>query len=105
MNKRVDHQGATHTTPIKLILSADYKEDYAIVLHCVDSTLYEAVDAAGVAEWELYVGNGELKGRKAQVSTDIDNVASDDKAVKMILNGQVCIRRGTKMYDLIGREL
>ena len=105
MNKRVDHQGATHTTPIKLILSADYKEDYAIVLHCVDSTLYEAVDAAGVAEWELYVGNGELKGRKAQVSTDIDNVASDDKAVKMVLNGQVCIRRGTKMYDLIGREL
>ena len=105
MNKRVDHQGATHTTPIKLILSADYKEDYAIVLHCVDSTLYEAVDAAGVAEWELYVGNGELKGRKAQVSTDIDNVASDDKAVKIILNGQVCIRRGTKMYDLIGREL
>ena len=68
MNKRVDHQGATHTTPVKLILAADYKEDYAIVLNCDKPELYEAVDAAGVVGWELYAAQSgtkyELKAKK-----------------------------------------
>ena len=68
MNKRVDHQGATHTTPVKLILAADYKEDYAIVLNCDKPELYEAVDAAGVVGWKLYAAKSgtknELKAKK-----------------------------------------
>ena len=68
MNKRVDHQGATHTTPVKLILSADYEKDYAIVLNCDKPELYEAVDAAGVVGWELYTAKSgttyELKAKK-----------------------------------------
>ena len=66
--KRVDHQGATHTTPVKLILSADYEKDYAIVLNCDKPELYEAVDADGVVGWELYAAKSgtknELKAKK-----------------------------------------
>ena len=66
--KRVDHQGATHTTPVKLILARDYQEDYAIVLNCDKPELYEAVDADGVVGWELYAAKSgtkyELKAKK-----------------------------------------
>lgn len=62
-NKRVDHAGATHTTPVSIILAADYTEDYAIVLNCKDSLLYTAKDADG-NDWLLYVSAGkELKGK------------------------------------------
>lgn len=61
--KRVDHAGATHTTPVSIILAADYTEDYAIVLNCKDSLLYTAKDADG-NDWLLYVSAGkELKGK------------------------------------------
>ena len=66
--RRVDHQGATHTTPVKLILSADYEADKAIVLNCDKPELYKAVDAAGVTGWELYAAKSgttnELKAKK-----------------------------------------
>ena len=66
MDKRVDHQGATHTAPVKLILADDYKEDWAIVLNCDKPELYETVDADGVVGWELYKSGTkkELKAKK-----------------------------------------
>ncbi len=108
MNKRIDNAGATHTSPIRIILSSDYREDYAIVLHCSESTLYTAVDAADVTGWELYVSNGELKGRKVakQETTAVDNVPGDEvKTTKIVRDGQIIIRRGDKLYDVAGREL
>ncbi|MBR1877599.1 MAG: hypothetical protein IJ814_01200 [Paludibacteraceae bacterium] len=107
-NKRIDHQEATHTaeTPVKLVLAADYAEGYAIVLHCTDSTLYTAVDAAGAAEWELYVGNGELLGRKVQTE-GIENTPSltgngKGEASKLLRNGQLFIIRDDKTYTITG---
>lgn len=105
-NKRVDHQNATHESPIRIILAGDYAEDYAIVLHCSDATLYSAVDAADVTGWELYVVNGELKGRKVEKqSTALDHNAVEPEAVKQIIDGRIVIRRGDKLFDLTGRQL
>ncbi len=107
-NKRVDHQGATHSEPIRLVLAGDYVADYAIVLHCADSTLYTAVDAAGEAEWELYVSNGELKGRKVQKEPEpeaIYNTMVETKALKVLRNGQMVIIRDDKMYNVLGTQL
>ena len=108
--KRVDNQNTTHTNPIRIILAGDYEEDYAIVLHCSDSTLYTAVDAADTTDWELYVAksgtNQELKGRRvAKPGTGIDNTAVETKAVKVLRNGQIYIRRGEQLFDLTGRAL
>lgn len=107
--KRVDGKDATHTAenPIRLILHDDYAENYAIVLNCKDSTLYTAVDAAGVTGWELYVSGGkELKGRKVAIPTAIHtNSAIEQKAQKMIENGRIVIRRGENLYDLTGKKL
>ncbi len=86
-NKRIDHQGATHVEPIRIILSADYVADYAIVLHCNDSTLYMAVDAADVADWELYVSNNqELKGRKTVREIDPQTITNCAAAAKAALS-------------------
>lgn len=106
-NKRVDHHKATHTAenPIRLRLAADYQEDYAIVLHCADSTLYTVEDLAGEAEWVLYVGNGELKGKKKSEPQAVDNVATETKAVKVIRNGQLFILRGEERYNILGTKL
>ena len=112
-NKRIDHQNATHTaeSPILLVLAADYQEDYAIVLHCADSTLYLVEDVAGEVEWELYVGNGELKGRKVAEPGPgpdpqaIDNVDANAKAVKVLRDGKLYILRGEEMFNVLGTKL
>ena len=106
-NKRVDHKDATHTaeSPIKLLLAADYVEDYAIVLHCADSTLYTAVDVAGETEWTLYVGNNELKGRKVVKPEGVEDVATETKAVKIIRDGKLYILRGEEKYNVLGIKL
>lgn len=105
-NKRIDHQDATHTAeePVNIILAADYQEDYAIVLHCSDSTLYTVEEIGGENEWELYVGNGELKGRKVIVPEAVDNVAVEKKAMKVMRDGQILIIKGDEMYDLLGNK-
>ena len=109
MNKRVDGKEATHTAenPIKLILSGDYKEEYAVVLNCADPALYTAVDAANETGWELYKSDSkdELKCRKVDLPTAIENTAAELKAVKRIIDGRIVIIRGDKMFDLTGREL
>lgn len=105
-NKRIDHQDATHTTPIRIILSGDYVVDYAIVLHCTNPDLYTAVDAADVTGWELYVSNSELKGRKVEKTpTAIDEVNTEAKAVKVLRNGQVLILRDGRTYNMMGVEV
>ena len=109
MNKRVDNQGATHTEPIKIILSADYKEDYVVVLNCTDPNHYTAVDANG-NDWEFYVNsnNKELKARKVVVedpATGIDNAAAEQKAVKVIRNGQIIILRDGIEYNVLGSQM
>ncbi len=107
-NKRVDHQGATHTSPIKLILAADYAEDYVVVLNCTDATFYTAVDAADVTGWELYKSDtkNELKCRKVEKTpAAIDNAKADVKAVKVIRDGQVLILRDGKSYNALGTQL
>jgi hypothetical protein len=105
-NKRIDHQGATHTTPIRIILSGDYAENYAIVLHCTDSTLYTAVDAADVTGWELYVSNSELKGRKVEKQeTALDEISQQPKAKKVIRNGQLFIIRDGIEFNALGTKL
>ena len=78
--KRVDGKDATHTAPMRITLAGDYEENYAIVLHCENSALYQAVDAAGATGWELYEAmsgtNHELKGRKIAriaLNDDADN--------------------------------
>ena len=82
-DKRIENASATHTSPIRVILSSDYRENYAIVLHCNDASLYEAVDAVGESDWELYVAtsgsNKELKGTKITALTladDADNATA-----------------------------
>ncbi len=82
-DKRIENASATHTSPIRVILSSDYREDYAIVLHCNDASLYEAVDANGTYDWELRVvqsgSNKELKGTKITALTladDADNATA-----------------------------
>lgn len=75
-HKRVDHQGATHTEPIKIILSADYEEDYVVVLCCSDPSMYQVdwYDNSNFIPANLYVANSgscghELKnGMKAIVA-------------------------------------
>lgn len=108
-NKRVDGQFATHTNehPIRIVLAEDYVEDYCVVLNCNDSTKFMAVDAKGLTGWELYVSNNkELKGRKVSIPTAINtNSVIEPKAVKMIENGRVVIRRGENLYDLTGKKL
>lgn len=107
-NKRVDHQGASHTDPINLILAGDYVEGYVVVLNCADATLYTAVDAADVTGWELYKSDSkdELKCRKVEKqATALETTNSELKAQKLIINGQIVIRRGDRHFDLTGREL
>ena len=111
-DKRIDNVNTTHTEPIKIILSGDYREDYAIVLHCADATLYTAVDAMDTIDWQLYVAqagsNRELKGRKvAREVTAIDQQMVNGKCSngKFIKDGQLIIRRGEKQYNALGAEL
>lgn len=109
MNKRVDGKEATHTAenPIKLILSGDYKEEYAVVLNCADPTLYTAVDAVNETGWELYKSDSkdELKCRKVDLPTAIENTNAELKAVKRVIDGRIVIIRGNKMFDLTGAQL
>ncbi|MBQ9340626.1 MAG: hypothetical protein IJS13_09900 [Paludibacteraceae bacterium] len=109
-NKRIDHQGASHTSPIRIVLSGDYVEDYVVVLNCADASLYTAVDAADVTGWELYKSDSknELKCRKVEKTT----TAIDEQMVngtcsngKFIKDGQLIIRRGEKQYNALGAEL
>lgn len=109
-NKRVDAKNATHTAenPIRLILSGDYVEDYVVVLNCADPTLFAAVDAADETGWELYKSDSkdELKCRKVEKqATALETTNSELKAQKLIINGQIVIRRGDRHFDLTGREL
>ena len=107
-NKRVDHQGATHTSPIKLILAADYAEGYVVVLNCTDATFYTAVDAADVTGWELYKSDtkNELQCRKVEKTpTAIDNAKADVKAAKLIRDGQLIILRDGIEYNALGSKL
>ena len=107
-NKRVDGKDATHTNPIKLILAGDYVEDYVVVLNCATPDLYTAVDAADVTGWELYKSDSkdELKCRKVEKqATALETTNSELKAQKLIINGQIVIRRGNRLFDLTGREL
>ena len=107
-DKRIDHKNATHTAenPIRILLSSDYREDYAIVLHCADSTLYTAEDVAGEAEWELYVGNGELKGRKVTTEAIESPTTNDQRlSTKILRNGRLYILRGEEIYDVLGARI
>ena len=100
MDKRVDHQGATHTTPIKLILSANYKEDWAIVLNCDKPELYEAVDAAGVVGWELYK-SGTKKELKAKKYCQYNLVVSPKAGMAtLVLGFDAELPVGVKAYTL-----
>lgn len=109
-SKRIDNQGASHTSPIRIVLSGDYEEEYAIVLNCDNAELYTAVDASDVTGWELYVAESgskkELKGRKvAKQTTAISNTAVDTKVQKVIRNGQVVIIRDGVEFNLLGAQL
>lgn len=108
-NKRIDGKDATHTAanPIRIMLAGDYAEDYCVVLNCNDSTLYTAVDAAATTGWVLYVSNGkELKGRKVALDPTAvaDLQATEPKALKLLQDGRIVIRRGDDIYDLTGKK-
>ena len=102
-HKRVDHQGATHTEPIKIILSADYEEDYVVVLCCSDPSMYQVdwYDNSNFIPANLYVANSgscghELKnGMKAIVALNDneDNTSTlstyDGKRANVTLNRSI----------------
>ena len=109
-NKRIDHQGASHTSPIRIVLSGDYVEDYVVVLNCADASLYTAVDAADVTGWELYKSDSknELKCRKVEKTT----TAIDEQMVngtcpngKFLRGGRLVIVRDGIEYNATGIKL
>ena len=95
---RVKHDGATHIDPIKIVLADDYVQDYAIVLTCKNTSLYEAQTASGTA-WELYVSNNELKGRvmPAQI---YDLTVSAAGMATLVLGFDAELPSGVKAYTL-----
>ena len=100
-NKRVKHDGATHTDPIKIYLADDYvQETYSIVLTCSDPTLYIAEQANG-AEWQLFKKEfqNELAGRVwAAHST---NLTIGEALMATLVLGYNCeIPDGLKAYKL-----
>ena len=89
--KRIDNQNATtHTTPIKVILSGDYAENYAIVTNCDDASLYDIRSAVDTYRWEIYEtisgSTRELKGNKIFPLTLGDN--TDNSATLLTNNGK-----------------
>lgn len=97
-NKRVKHDGATHIDPIKIVLADDYVQDYAIVLTCNNTSLYEAQTASGTA-WELYVSGNELKGRVMPVQT-YDLPVSAAGMATLVLGFDAELPSGVKAYTL-----
>ena len=97
-NRRVEHTGATHTDPIKIVLADDYVQDYAIVLTCNNTSLYEAQTASGTA-WELYVSNNQLKGRVMPAHT-YDLTVSAAGMATLVLGFDAELPSGVKAYTL-----
>lgn len=97
-NKRVKHDGATHIDPIKIVLADDYLQDYAIVLTCKNTSLYEAQTASGTA-WELYVSGNELKGRVMSKHT-YDLTVSEAGMATLVLGFDAELPSGVKAYTL-----
>ena len=97
--KRIDHQSATHTDPIKITLASDYAEDYAIILTCNDPSKYNVVDAAGAKGWLLYVDNNELKGKNC-LQYDLE-VKAAAKMATMVIGFDAELPEGVKAYQLV----
>lgn len=100
-NKRIKHDGATHTDPIKIVLADDYvAETYSIVLTCSDPTLYTAELANGTA-WQLFKkeSQNELAGRTMPAHT-YDLTVGDAKMATLVLGFDAAIPAGIKAYKL-----
>ena len=101
-DKRIDHTDAKHTDPIKLILFYDYKQNYAIVLHCSDATKYNAIDASNGVDWSLAVStsgeNKELKGTRSAKSYSL--TVTDAGMATLLLGFNAPIPSGVKAYKL-----
>lgn len=101
MNKRVKHDGATHTSPIKIVLANDYvPETYSIVLTCSDPTLYTAELANGTA-WQLFKkdAQNELAGRTMPAHSYDLTVTAAGMAT-LVLGYDCPIPDGMKAYKL-----
>lgn len=101
MNKRVKHEGATHTSPIKIVLANDYvPETYSIVLTCSDPTLYTAELADGTA-WQLFKkdAQNELAGRTMPAHSYDLTVTAAGMAT-LVLGYDCPIPDGMKAYKL-----
>lgn len=100
--KRVKHDGASHTKPMRLILHGDYAADYAIVLTCDDPSKYEAIDALDATGWALYHAisgdKHELKGKKVIHYTL--NVSPVAKMATMVIGFDAELPYGVKAYQL-----
>lgn len=102
MNKRVKHDGATHISPIKIVLANDYVEEtYSIVLTCSDPTLYTAELANGTA-WQLFKkdAQNELAGRTMPAHTYDLTVSSVAGMATLVLGFDAELPEGVKAYKL-----
>jgi len=81
-NKRVQTTSATITSPISLILAADYVSDYVAVQTCSDPTLFTVTCLDG-NDWGLYCkpGKTELSAIKYAASITLDESSNDNATI------------------------
>lgn len=101
----IDEDNATHTVAIDVIVAADRTvgAETPLVNNCTDVTKYNLV--AANADWELVAGETYLYIKDNGSTTALkQTLNTKHQTQKLLQNGQLYIRKGEVMYNILGLQ-
>ncbi len=101
----IDEDNATHTVAIDVIVAADRTvgAETPLVNNCTDVTKYNLV--AANADWELVAGETYLYIKDNGSTTALkQTLNTKHQTQKLLQNGQLLIRHGETLYNVLGTK-
>lgn len=101
-NDSIEDKGTTHTTPIDIRVpeTRTIGEDAPLVVGTTDASKYTLV--ATNPDWEIVAGDTYLYIKDNGSATKLNNTAVKSQTMKVIRNGQLYIRKGAALYNVLG---
>lgn len=103
-NDSIEDKGTTHTTPIDIRVpeTRTVGDATPLVANCTDVTKYNLV--AANPDWEIAAGETYLYIKDNGSAAKLNNTAVKSQTMKVIRNGQLYIRKGAALYNVLGLQ-
>lgn len=103
-NDSIEDKGTTHTTPIDIRVpeTRTIGEAAPLVVGTTDASKYTLV--AANPDWTITAGETYLYIKDNGSATKLNNTAVKSQTMKVIRDGQLYIRKGEVMYNILGLQ-